>query len=363
MIPGRTFADVVKQNAYSCNTSAKKSVPLEASQMLKPKDMPPGSVKGENILCTASPQVRVTCPEIRRKNTQDINLATDIVHKDISLCNKFAILQSDDDHKLITDIDSQSEFSDRDFQCTSPCSGKALLDTGNLDIFDKILLKKKVDQDAIVQTKSCDDYVRCKSQMDKPFGVIPLSSLQIYTGARTNNQKLTDPLLVHRLVRASGCPNFMGLQIPIHSNLDIPAWRSHLKNYWDQQLVDLLEFGFPVDFDRTSDLVSSEINHALASKFSDHVDEYIKEELSHGAMLGPFDQKPFQLHVSPFMTREKADSDLRRTIVDLSWPKGQSVNSGIAKDMYLGTKFLLSYPSVDNIIDRLIQLGPGSMLI
>ena len=30
--------------------------------------------------------------------------------------------------------------------------------------------------------------------------------------------------------------------------------------------------------------------------------------------------------------------------------------------MYLGTKFLLNYPSVDNIIDRLIQLGPGSML-
>ena len=79
-------------------------------------------------------------------------------------------------------------------------------------------------------------------------------------------------------------------------------------------------------------------------------------------MLGPFHQKPLQLHVSPFMTREKADSDLRRTIVDLSWPIGQSVNSGIAKDMYLGAKFLLNYPSVDNIIDRLIQLGPGSML-
>ena len=62
------------------------------------------------------------------------------------------------------------------------------------------------------------------------------------------------------------------------------------------------------------------------------------------------------------MRKEKANSDLRRTIVDLSWPKGQSVNSGISKDTYLGTKFLLNYPSVDNIIDRLIQLVPGSML-
>ena len=140
-----------------------------------------------------------------------------------------------------------------------------------------MLLKKKVDQDIIVQTKSCDDYVRRKSQMDKPSGVIPLSPLKIYTGAPTNNQKFTDPLLVHRLVRASGCHNFMGLRIPIHSNLNIPAWRSHLENYWDQQLVDLLEFSFPLDFDRNSDLVSSEVNHASATKFSDHVDEYIKK--------------------------------------------------------------------------------------
>ena len=108
--------------------------------------------------------------------------------------------------------------------------------------------------------------------------------------------------------------------------------------------------------------VSTEDNHASASKFSQHVDAYIKEEVSLGAMLGPFDRKPFALHVSPFMTREKADSDLRRTIVDLSWPKNKSVNSGVAKDSYLGPKFLLNYPSVDNIVDKIIQLGPGSML-
>ena len=180
--------------------------------MHKPKGMPPGSVKGENIQCTASPQVRVTRANILRRNTQEV-IATDSVDNDISLFNRFAILQSEDDQELTTDTDSQYEFSDRDFQCTSPCSGKALPDTENMvwDIFDKILLKKKVGQYIIVHAKSCDDYVRCKSQMDKPFGVILLSPLKSYTGARTNNQKFTDPLLVHCLVCASGCPNFMGL--------------------------------------------------------------------------------------------------------------------------------------------------------
>ena len=57
VVPGRTFADVVKQNAYSSNTSGKKSVPLEAIQMYKLKGMPPESVKEENVPCTSSPQV------------------------------------------------------------------------------------------------------------------------------------------------------------------------------------------------------------------------------------------------------------------------------------------------------------------
>ena len=160
---------------------------------------------------------------------------------------------------------------------------------------------------------------------------------------------------MHKLVRASGCPNFWGLQIPVQLDLNIPAWRSYLKNYWDQQLVDLLEFRFPLVFNRDSDLVSTEENHASATQVSEHVDEYIQEELSHNAMLGPCDKKPVALHVSPFMTREKQDSHLRHTIVDLSWPKGQSVNSDVSKDVYLSTKFLLNYPSVDDIIQRFIS--------
>ena len=62
------------------------------------------------------------------------------------------------------------------------------------------------------------------------------------------------------------------------------------------------------------------------------------------------------------MTREQQDSDILRNIVDLSWPKGHSVNAGVSKDVYLGTIFILNYPSVDNIAQRLIQLGLGSML-
>ena len=60
------------------------------------------------------------------------------------------------------------------------------------------------------------------------------------------------------------------------------------------------------------------------------------------------------------MTRDKHNSQWRRTIVDLSWPCGASVN--VQKDTYLNSKFALTYPSVDQIVDRIIQLGPGTLI-
>ena len=62
------------------------------------------------------------------------------------------------------------------------------------------------------------------------------------------------------------------------------------------------------------------------------------------------------------MTRDKPDSQWRCTIVDLSWPCGASVNAGVQKDAYLNSKFALTYPSVDQIADRILQLGPGSLI-
>ena len=126
--------------------------------------------------------------------------------------------------------------------------------------------------------------------------------------------------------------------------------------------MDLLEFGFPLDFDRSLDLISVEDNHKLAKDYEEHVEHYLQEELYHGAILGPFKSKPINLHVSPFMTRDKPDSQWRRTIVDLSWPGEASVNAGVQKDTYLNSKFALTYPSVDQIVNRILQLETGSLI-
>ena len=62
------------------------------------------------------------------------------------------------------------------------------------------------------------------------------------------------------------------------------------------------------------------------------------------------------------MTREKAGSQTRRTIIDLCWPKGFSVNDGVQKDSYLGTDFEMHYPSVDTIIQEIISTGPAARI-
>ena len=48
--------------------------------------------------------------------------------------------------------------------------------------------------------------------------------------------------------------------------------------------------------------------------------------------------------------------------ISSSWPKGESVNDGVSKDLYLRTSYTLYYPSIDNITAALRRLGPGAKI-
>ena len=51
---------------------------------------------------------------------------------------------------------------------------------------------------------------------------------------------------------------------------------------------------------------------------------YLQDELQHKATYGHFNSKLFgeATHISPFIAREKQDSDKRKVIKDLFWPVG-----------------------------------------
>ena len=115
------------------------------------------------------------------------------------------------------------------------------------------------------QKDYCKDYKACLSQSDNIFGYVPFTDLKTYTGPSVKWDTVPDIIEAHKLVRQSGVPNFLKCRIPVETNLKANVWRTHLRNYWDQQLPDLLQFGFPLDFHRDSVLSSSSTNHTSAS--------------------------------------------------------------------------------------------------
>ena len=162
---------------------------------------------------------------------------------------------------------------------------------------------------------------RDQSQFD--FGYIPIDEQRMPKNLQINKCEGFSPLDIHEMVKATGVPNFMHARIPVKSQLNVQAWKNNLEGYWDEQLCQLIEFGFPLDFNRSCPLKCDRGNHKSALEFPADVDAYIAEELEYGAILGPFDAPPIHMsHSSPFMTRAKPNSDRRRVIIDLSWPLG-----------------------------------------
>ena len=198
---------------------------------------------------------------------------------------------------------------------------------------------------------ACDIFRLWRAQSEFDFGFIPLSDF-ILPSDESISEYVSCPIECHRKVKASGNMNFLKCRIPVQSQLNIVEWETQLQGYWDVQLIQLLKFGFPLDFNRSSVLRHDNKNHTSALDFPAHVDAYLTEELRYGAILGPYVQNPIpDCHFSPFMTREKSNSTNRRVIIDLSWPKDYSVNAGVDKNSYLGTDFVLSFPTIDDITE------------
>ena len=129
-------------------------------------------------------------------------------------------------------------------------------------------------------------------------------------------------------------------------------------------LVNYLRYGFPISqLDlKGSKCVSKNWPGAVVHK--DSVSKYFQMELENRAIMGPFNNNPFDhdAFYSPLNTRDKKDSLEKRIIVDVSFPKGNSINDGIKKDQYLDKKINLKYPTVDNLVEIVRWKGHGCML-
>ena len=165
------------------------------------------------------------------------------------------------------------------------------------------------------------------------------------------------------VVASTALPNYRAARVPLPSAMNVNSWRSELKGYSDYKIVDFIEFGWPVGFDRDATLRSQDSNHATATAHPRDITHYVATELNKGALLGPFQGPPANsCHFSPLLTRPKKDSRFRRVILDLSWPQGFSVNDGISKTDYVDGPMTISLPTPDDMERDIVRVGRGAFL-
>ena len=140
------------------------------------------------------------------------------------------------------------------------------------------------------------------------------------------------------------------------------AWRQALQHHPDQKFVCSLlaglEHGFRIGLHEAVSAGHPASNSPSAVEHSTIVDNYIREQLEKGYMMGPFPPNVCSKIVSSSLAViPKKTPGKWRIIVDLSRPAGRSVNDCLRRQATH-----VAYSSVDDAALLMHSLGPGSLL-
>ena len=177
-------------------------------------------------------------------------------------------------------------------------------------------------------------------------------------------QIIEDILLAHKVIQ-SGIPNRYGCRIRVRSNWSLEFLDQWLLDYEDREILEWIKYGFSISReDSYPDPVPANCNHKGATQFPQAITDYIRKEIALDSTIGPFRIPPFinRIGISPLSSREKKNSPERRVILDLSYPEGKSVNSGIDKRFYCGNEIDLKYPTIDTLARRVADIGPNALM-
>ena len=139
-------------------------------------------------------------------------------------------------------------------------------------------------------------------------------------------------------------------------------WREKLAGYPDpafsNYILKGISEGFRIGYSYgTKPLRSLSRNLLSAEQYPSVVDEYLSAELAQGRIV-EFSEEVKNIHFSPFGVIPKKNKPGKwRLIVDLSAPEGSSVNDAISREWCS-----LSYVSIDDVVECILQKGRGAML-
>jgi hypothetical protein len=161
-----------------------------------------------------------------------------------------------------------------------------------------------------------------------PSTILPVSNIS--NSAYNTSSHLNPPLVIQSNINSylsvqnfyTSFPNYISKVAPV----PIKLLGELSQGFHDLQILDLIQYGFPLDLDKSSFIPNLAVtNHGSALQFPAEVDTYFREETHFGAMLGPFLDHPFpDLHCNPLMTAPKYGNK-HRIIVDLSFPSPSGV--------------------------------------
>ena len=165
-------------------------------------------------------------------------------------------------------------------------------------------------------------------------------------------------------VSVSGSCNALGLKIPVPCFWDLNKLGELMGDYRDRKALEYLKYGWPISHDGRRYNTEKVNNWAGAILNKGDVQDYLKNELKYGSVIGPFQSNPFiqEAGISPLNTRDKKDSVEKRIILDLSFPEGLAINEGIDKTKYLGLEITWKLPTVDTLANLMVMKGVGSLL-
>ena len=178
------------------------------------------------------------------------------------------------------------------------------------------------------------------------------------------NDTVRQDILLCNKLNQIGKHNFCSLKIPTNCKWNLTLLEDLLRDYEDKKIINYLRYGFPISqFEKKG---SSEIsnNWPGAQINQSSLIKYFRMESENEAVLGPFTSNPsgHEAFFSPLNTRDKNDSLEKRIIIDMSFPKGNSINNGIKKDKYLDKIINLTYPTVDSLVSIVRKKGCGCLL-
>ena len=185
-------------------------------------------------------------------NAIEVSLGDKSVGQEVTR-NKVNIINENIRPDVANKVDSQADCQQNSLKANVFCArqsgdtsdnstGKVLLyDVNshccdeNFELSNAMLLKDGWKRHVPYLKKHCKDFSLWKSQTDYTFGFVPLNNLVLPASPGHIGDKIVDPVAQHLRIKSSSVPNFLGLSIPIESQLNVPEWKKLFENYWDQQ--------------------------------------------------------------------------------------------------------------------------------